>query len=480
MPSKNRKKKAHPVRVARAAKKKEDIYLPEHDLAAVCERVIDKVRPDEREVWKERQGIEKLLLKMRALIPREIEIELAGSMAKGTNLRGTMEFDIFMLFPTHYSLKDLEVLGLEWAKKSVEPHKWHIGYAEHPYLNAKVGNADVDIVPSFKIMAAEEMQSSVDRSQLHTRYILQNMSDRQKDEVRLLKQFMKSVGAYGAELRIEGFSGYLCELLILHYGSFKNLVETAATWQRPVIDIERHYGGQELGPKFPEPMIVVDPVDRRRNVAAAVSRTTLSKFIVGAQSLLKNPSEEKFFPKKIVGEKERLKHAISGRETELVGLIFSAPKAVPDVLWPQLRRAANCISKQLTMNGFSLISSEFWSDEKKKCALLFELEVHLLPSVVKVNGPEVHFDRQVENFMEAHKASARKIWVEDARIVALEGRKFRDAAGLIRHIARNPENYGISRNLQQYVRRGRLARGEALLSVIPLEVMHRFLLGEEL
>ena len=462
------------------AVRKKTVYIPEHDLDGVCGRVLERVRPNEAEIWRERKEIEKLLLRMRGLIPAEIGIELAGSMAKGTNLRGALEFDIFMLFPKHYTLKDLEVLGLEWAKTAVAPHKWHVGYAEHPYLNAKVGNADVDLVPSFKITSAEEMQSSVDRSQLHTHYILRSMNEKQKDEVRLLKQFMKASGTYGAELRVGGFSGYLCELLILHYGSFRKLVEEAGTWHRPVIDLEKHYGERELAGAFSEPLIVIDPVDRRRNVAAAVSRTTLSKFIIGAQSLLKKPTEEKFFPKREVGERERLRREIRSRSTEVVGMIFSAPKAVPDVLWPQLKRASMSMGKQLGMNGFSLISSELWTDEKKKCALLFELEVHMLPKVVKVQGPEVHFDAQVENFVKKHRGSARKIWVEDARIVALEKRKFSDAAGLIKHIARNPDGYGIPEKMQACMRRGRLAKGEALLRLVPLEILHRFMFGEEL
>ncbi|MFA6035933.1 MAG: CCA tRNA nucleotidyltransferase [Candidatus Micrarchaeia archaeon] len=459
---------------------KKNIFTQEHTLDAICEKLKAQLRPLPSEVEEERKRVGGLMAKMRTIVPREVEIELAGSVAKGTNLRQDWDFDIFLLFPKEYSLKDLEVLGLEWAKASVKPHKWHIGYAEHPYLNAELDGRPVDIVPSFKIFAAEEMQSSVDRSQLHTRYVLENMSSAGKDEVRLLKQFMKALGVYGAELKIEGFSGYLCELLILNYGTFKELVEEAATWREPIIDIAKHHDGHDLRAKFSEPMIAVDPVDRNRNVAAAVSRTTLSKFIIGCQSLLEKPSVEKFLPKKIVGEKERLKKAIRARSTEVVGLIFSPPKVVPDILWPQLRKASTSIAKHLEMHGFKLLGSEFWSDEKKKCALLFEMEVHSLPKVVKVQGPEVHFDSQVSKFSDAHRKTAHKIWVEGSRIVALENRKFEDAAGLLKHIAREPELYGIPHNLYKLVKRAKLARGEALLSAVPAEVMHKFLLGEEL
>jgi tRNA nucleotidyltransferase (CCA-adding enzyme) len=50
-------------------------------------------------------------------------------------------------------------------------------------------------------------------------------------EVRLLKKFMKGTGVYGAEIKIGGFSGYLCELLILKYRSFAQTIEAFAPLQ---------------------------------------------------------------------------------------------------------------------------------------------------------------------------------------------------------------------------------------------------------
>jgi tRNA nucleotidyltransferase (CCA-adding enzyme) len=476
----NGRAKAHAQKARAMGQKAKPIYVPEHALDGICSRVLEKITPTPEEVSSEKKLVSKIIAKMRTIVPREIEIELAGSVAKGTNLRNDWDFDIFLLFPKSYTLKDLEVLGLEWAKKAVRPGKWHIGYAEHPYLNAVVEGRNVDVVPSFKIFSAEEMQSSVDRSQLHTIYVLEHLSAQGRGEVRLLKQFMKALGVYGAELKVGGFSGYLCELLILNCGSFRAVVEEATKWREPIIDIERHHDAKDLRGKFSEPMIVVDPVDRNRNVAAAVSRTTLSKFIVGCQNLLKEPSEAQFFPRRAPGEKEVLRKAIRSRSTEILGISFAAPKAVPDILWPQLRKAASNIAKQLEMSGFKLLGMEFWTDETSRCALLFELEVHALPSVVKVQGPEVHFDTQVGRFVDSHRKSAHKIWVEGSRIVALEKRKFKEASELLRHILGEPRKYGIPENLEKLVRKARIAKGEALLGSVPLEVMHRFLLGDEI
>ena len=49
--------------------------------------------------------------------------------------------------------------------------------------------------------------------------------------------------------------------------------------------------------KFSDQLIVIDPVDSNRNMAAAVSRKTLTRFVLKAREFLKTPSEEGFFPK---------------------------------------------------------------------------------------------------------------------------------------------------------------------------------------
>ncbi len=125
---------------------------------------------------------------------------------------------------------------------------------------------DVDLVPCYHVDSATRIQSAVDRTPFHTRYITDRINGL-IDDVLLLKQFTKAGGIYGSDQMTEGFSGYLCELLILYYGGFTPLIRAAATW-RPglVIDIENH-----VAKKFDEPLVVIDPVDPKRNVAAAVS-----------------------------------------------------------------------------------------------------------------------------------------------------------------------------------------------------------------
>ena len=203
-------------------------------LSEVLERI--KPSPEEKE-W-EMSIAEWMKSRLRRVMPKNIEIEVVGSIAKNTDLRNDRDVDMFMLFPKGTAKSELVTKGLAYAKRAVSPHPWHIGYAEHPYLKAEVEGCTIELVPSFRITNINERASAVDRSPLHKKYILSKLDEKKCDEVRLLKQFLKRLGVYGAELRVEGFSGYLCELLIVHYGSFIELLKNSSNWSRPAIDIE--------------------------------------------------------------------------------------------------------------------------------------------------------------------------------------------------------------------------------------------------
>ena len=115
------------------------------------------------------------------------------------------------------------------------------------------------------------------------------------------KSSWQGTGVYGAEIKVGGFSGYLCELLIMKYGSFTQTIHAFAQYnRRVVIDIEGFYADREneLSLLFPEPLVIVDPVDKGRNVASAVQPQKLYTFIGAARAFLKNPSEDFFYPPK--------------------------------------------------------------------------------------------------------------------------------------------------------------------------------------
>jgi len=456
---------------------------PMEKVEKVLGEALARIKPSAEEEKRCRELAETITRRLQERIPKEIKVELVGSVAKGTTLKGEGDIDIFLLFPKEkYSHKDLAVIGLDYAKHALSPTmKWQIGYAEHPYLKAKINGRRVDIVPAFKIESSEELGSAADRSPLHTQYILKHLTEKQKDDVRLLKRFLKRLAVYGAEVKIEGFSGYLCELLILNSGSFIRLVEEARFWREPVIDLERAYASEaEARKKFSfAPLVVVDPVDPGRNVAAAVSETSLSKFILACRSFLRNPSLEFFFESapKITPEKlKEMKRRLLGRDTphDFV-LRFKAPKIVPDILWPQLRRTARIFFERLNAAGFEVFDYTYWTDEKNSCIIVFEFTVHTLPCVEKVVGPELHYIDGVDDFIKKYRDPFAGPWVGGNRLYAARKRRFTRAKDLIDYIAKHPSEFGIPKNIAEFLPNYKRLRASSLLRPKYARFMHDYL-----
>ncbi len=434
----------------------------------IFRKVAKRIEPSMPEKKRDERISRKINQMLEKGVPNFVEIGMMGSMAKKTNLRHSRDFDVFLLFPKEYSHREMSSLGLEYAKKAVSPNPWTIHYAEHPYLRTEVDGHKVDIVPCFKIDDISEKGSSVDRSQLHAKYVISTITPKMRRDVRLLKKFTKTLGVYGAELKIEGFSGYLCELLILQYGSLKKLMEEALDWDRPVIDIESHHKKKDLPMLFDSPMIVIDPIDPSRNVAAVVSSTSLNRFIFACRQFLKKPSMGFFFKKKTIHAPSKLKKLIKKRNTKLLVLNFNSPELVDDILWPQLKKTALNIGKALQINDFEIFGYYYWTDGSN-CLILYELLFPQLPCVKKVAGPKVSMRADCEHFVKSHK-NAMNLHIEHNRVVAIEERKYCTPESIVKSAIKDPSKIGVPENFTPYIKKLKLLNISQLLSRKYLEV----------
>jgi len=273
----------------------------QEEIEKVCAAVLEKVTPKKRERAEMENLAEKLERKVVSASKDfgvEAEVRVEGSVAKDTWLSREPDIDIFMRVSTTVPRKSLGSICLKIARKSTEGSKQIERFAEHPYLEAIVDDTRINIVPCYKVERGEWL-SATDRTPFHTDYVKKHLEKQMKGEVRLLKKFMKGTGVYGAEIKVGGFSGYLCELLILRYKSFVNALKAFAQHKkRIIIDIEGHYEGREneLELLFKEPLVTVDPVDRGRNVASAVQPKKLYTFVAAARAFLGNPDTKFFYP----------------------------------------------------------------------------------------------------------------------------------------------------------------------------------------
>ncbi|MFQ6065573.1 MAG: CCA tRNA nucleotidyltransferase, partial [Candidatus Bathyarchaeia archaeon] len=371
------------------------------------------------------------------------KVRIEGSVAKDTWLSGEPEIDIFMQVPTSMPREAFGTVCLGIAKEATKGFGQVERFAEHPYLEAFVDSIRVNIVPCYRVEKGEWI-SATDRTPFHTDYVKPRLSESLRGEVRLLKKFMKGIGVYGAEIKVGGFSGYLCELLTLHHKSFLEVLRSFADWkERKLIDYEDYYKGREREAKkiFEEPLIVVDPVDKGRNVASALRRGCLDEFVVASRTFLQNPSSKYFYPPETKAFKPgELVENMKTRGSTLIFVTFGKVNAVPDVLWGQLYKSQRSLRKMLRRHDFNVIRSSVWSDEQDFNVLVFEVEHRFLPTIKRHLGPPVEKRTDCEKFLRKHVASPNTISgprVEEGRWVVEIKRRYTDAAYLLVEKLRN-------------------------------------------
>ncbi len=417
---------------------------------SLLKEVLLVVKPSKKEHDDAKLAMNDIMGRLMKQTPKDVEILLAGSFARNTQIRGKSDIDVFLLFPRSTKESAVEKKGLEVAKKIVNKKKnesYIVKYAEHPYTRLFLNdlNINVDIVPAYKIKDAGEMGTAVDRTQLHNKFIDEKLSERQRDEVRLLKAFLKEHKVYGAEARIEGFSGYLCELLICNYGSFLNVVTAIANIKLPLIINIMKLKVDERDPKtllklFDKKFIVIDPTDSNRNVAANVSDESLFRFVLAARKLLQSPSKESFYGKglsDIYSEKKLLgvKNALGAN---LYVLHFEVPEIADDIIWQQLRRTRLRLNDVLKANEFTPEIS-LQNLEKKDAVIGFFIKDFRV-TTTRITGPNLEMGEAVDRFMKAHKNSMFT-FIENDRIYCIEKAKHTNPEELIRSfLTKNTNN----------------------------------------
>jgi tRNA nucleotidyltransferase (CCA-adding enzyme) len=427
----------------------------------VIKDVLPLITPSEEERRKARKAETKLRERLDSVLKNYpgIEYRFLGSYVRDTWLRENLELDVFILFPEETPNEELERIGLEIGKSVVD--EWQMHYAAHPYVHGKVEGVEVDIVPCYRLKSAERIKSAVDRTPLHHEWLKDRIRGKE-NEVRLLKKFLKARNLYGAEYRVKGFSGYLCELLIILYGSFRNTVVNAITWTRnTVIDV----ANEKIYRKKSFSFFVIDPVDVKRNVAANLSLDNLARFVECCRDFLKNPSID-FFVEKWEREEKRkevdegvLRTEIEGRTLYVIE--FKKPDIVEDNLFPQLERACKKIYKFLERKKFMPLRSGYFTNDR--CYLIFETEVKELSRIERHDGPFFEEAEHVRKFLK--KKREYMPFIENGKYFVYVKRRHCKAEDAIAEYIRNRWK-SLGKNVGEMLSKEfKILKGEDLLSL---------------
>lgn len=381
------------------------------------DEILSRIQPTSQERAAFTTVINSFLQKLNPSLQRiQAKAIVGGSGAKDTWLAGTADVDVFVVFDfKKYSTKSAELSDIlhPVLKKAFAGKRIARLHGSRDYFQITYEKLEFEIIPLLKINKAAQAKNITDISPLHALWVNKHTKKLKKD-IRLAKQFLKANKLYGAESYIGGVSGYVVEILIAYYGSFLKFLQAAARWkEKETIDVEKYYLKKDAlfylnKSKTQSLLIVIDPVDKNRNAAAALSEEKFLLLKKKAQEYLRAPSAHFFQLQKITVEALQQE---SSRENKNLIYVAVAPHAgKEDVVGVKLSKAFEFIREKL--KPFVMVKSG-WEWEGKVC-FYFIVGKKQLPEFELRAGPPLALKSHVQDFKQKHKST----FVEKGRIMA--------------------------------------------------------------
>lgn len=356
---------------------------------------------------------------------------LGGSTAKRTYLAGDHDIDIFVRFDPGRNASD-EISGRLREALESEFDEVEVIHGSRDYFSLDLGDFEFEVIPVLRIGSWEQAQNVTDMSPLHVEYVQKHVAGNPDlaDHIRLLKQFCKAARVYGAESYIGGFSGYMVELLVLNYGSFRGVLEAASDWaEKEVIDPENHHEAplKTLDKsKTRSPLVLVDPVQRDRNAAAALTRETYDRFREQSRLYLRAEDKEGFFE---VGRLDPSRFCERFAHARVFRIDLHPSEGKHDVLGAKCLKAFEYIVREVELCGFAVIERA-WEFDGDAALCLLAVEDEVLPETRVLIGPPLEMEEHAAQFREEHA----DVYEEEGRLYAREPRQYREPLPLLKDL----------------------------------------------
>ena len=388
--------------------------------------------PHRIELSRYQKHIDKVIARITdAFRERKVQatVELGGSVAKGTFLKG-FDVDIFVRFKKKVNTVVLgDILKKLFSRVSTV-------HGSRDYFQFVHKGLHYEIVPVHFITKPSDAENSTDVSPFHVAWVQKYLQE--PDHVRLAKLFAKANGLYGAESYLNGFSGYVLEILISRYGSFQTMIRAMAQWKpKVVLDPAHHYKSTSdllkmlNSSKQESPLILIDPVQKERNAAAALSLETFSRCVDLARGFIEAP-EVCYF------QKQRFSLREIKRRAKTYDLVLSVARiklleSKSDIALTKAVGAFAYLRRQIEMHGFTLVDAGYEMDEH---LFWFLTLPHRLSRYEKRVGPLVwENEEQVRGFHQKHPL----VFVQHDRLVTLVPRPYRTVRALLKDLFRRDE-----------------------------------------
>jgi len=211
-------------------------------------KLLKKITPKQEEIQNIRELIETIQLDALSIKGKHLNAKVFGSAARETYINKKLkDLDLFIEYKNLKDQEEFTTIFSTFLKNIELKSRGYLYYRGEYYFKGK--SYFIDLLPYCKTQ-----KLSFYRTELHNQYLLKNLTPVLKEQILMLKFFLKKTGLYGSDTIKKGFSGYLCQCLILKYGTISVI------------------------PSLVELKSFIDPVDKNRNLLAAVSLRNLFTF----------------------------------------------------------------------------------------------------------------------------------------------------------------------------------------------------------
>ena len=424
----------------------------------ILENARKNIRPDMGIIKDVDIMVEKinLLLKKNSIAAECVK---GGSIAKETFLKDDYDIDLFVRYDQSYREQNISDMTGEMLKelcKDLKVKNLEKIHGSRDYFQFKVKDKskmlDFEIVPVMLVHRTNYQDASniTDLTPEHVTWVKKYTEKNPNliDDIRLAKQFCKANRVYGAESYINGFSGHILDILVIYHGSFINMLKAFSRYEDKnigtdtpiIIDPERHHKDpiKELNQSRIAPLIIIDPIQKNRNSAAALSREKLLIFIDAARKFLKRPDKIYFEIKKFDMKKEieDSSKGLSKMDSQLIQIRIKTLDGSKDVVGTKVLKAYEAMIDHLRLNGFKVHSSGWDFAFEKRSAEMYIIVDKYISKEVEQEGPPISARKDYQKFLDKHTELKHRTFVRDGRIYVIVPRLYTDAKKFLEDLSK--------------------------------------------
>ena len=371
----------------------------------ILNKELEKISFSKSELFELRKVAREFISSLKS---KKLKAFIGGSFAKGTAIRkkGKQDIDVFVVFDSSNELLNLGKV----LKKIKLPGKLKVVHGSRDYFQIDCGNVLLEVIPVLKNTSPENIENVTDFSLSHVEYVLEEVRKDLyiSDEIRLAKAFCEAQRCYGAESYIHGFSGYSLEILVIYFGGFIKFLK--GIQKSKVVDPKKYFKGEqeilrELNrSKLQGPLVLIDPTYKYRNVCAGLNEETFRKFILSANSFLKNPAIEDFNFKEI--NVESLKNFSKKKGAKFLEINLKTSRIQSDIAGAKMKKFFDFFVEELERKKQKVLKKEFdYSGKGKSSKGYLIIEEN---KEIEVRGPSVKLKDAVVKFKKAKGKSSFK------------------------------------------------------------------------